>query len=377
MRFFGKGYFLSGYYGMNNTGDDALLLASLEGIYKFYSNDDISVGCYRSVTPTGFKKFSKNLSDPQGYKGENRLRNYWHSFISRCVVWGGGSVLHSYQDISIKRHMIKLSGKGVAVGVSVGPFESDDAKNECSKWLNECDFVGVRDKSSFNLAKSISPNANVRLTFDLAPSLLLNDGISLSEEVARKGICLCLCPVEEINIKSSTGRDERVKALAKILVEMYDNIGEPITLLDFNGHEVLGDSLVHDDLVRALPERVLVNHIEYQSDPIKVMNMMSSYRVVVSMRLHASIFSFLTRTPVISINYHKKCEGWCDQVGVPREYQIPLYKAVADGKAWSSEFSHLIVSALKSGFSKGFLMPVSTPENALELSLKNWSYDDK
>lgn len=377
MRFFGKGYFLSGYYGMKNTGDDALLLASLEGINKLYSNDNISVGCYRSVTPRDFKKFSKNLSDPQVYKGENRLRNYWHSFVSRCVVWGGGSVLHSYQDISIKRHMIKLSGKGVAVGVSVGPFESDDAKNECAKWLNECSFVGVRDKESFNLAMSIAPNANVRLTFDLAPGLLLNDGISLSGEVARKGVCLCLCPVEELNLNGSTGCDERVKELAAILVSMYDNIGEPITLLDFNGHEILGDSLVHRDLLRILPERVIVNHVKYQPDPIKVINMMSSYRVVISMRLHASIFSFLSRTPVISINYHKKCEGWCDQVGVPKDYQIPLYKTIADGKSWTSEFSNVILCALKSGFSKGFLMPVATPEDALKLSLKNWSHIDE
>lgn len=363
--------YLSGYYGMLNTGDDALMLAAAMGAQQWLDASDLTISSYRPLEMPGFGAFRKRLSDPQRFRGENRLRNYWQGLRNQRVIWGGGSVLHSLQDITIKRHMIQLTGSGIGLGVSLGPFENTHAEKACAKWLNECEFVGLRDKASFDLARALAPNANTALTFDLAPQLLLNPELDLPLDYQRAGICLCLCPVERLS--GDKGREQkRLAELAKLLVEIYRQTGEPITLLDFNGHITLGDAQVHRDLQALLPADVPVEYLPYQSNPLRVLQKLANFKLIISMRLHAAIFGFLVKTPVFSINYHQKCEGWGDQIKLARHLQLPLHKVLKQGAAWQSQFSEQLVDTVTSGLEEGFMAPELEPTQALTMSLANW-----
>lgn len=353
-----KNYYLCGYYGMENSGDDALLLSTMLGASRFLKVDTFSVNSPTQLQVPKRGVYQAKLVKTQRFRGENRLRQCFSASQSDGVIFGGGSVLHCDRDIQTKRLMMKLAGKGphLALGVGIGPFANSRAEKACAKFLNECTYTGVRDSNSFAIAKSISPKANIEQTFDLAPALtaeldkhFFNNQY---EDQFRRGIGVALCPRESLAqnqltneevIKDKQGgmlaEQRRIRAISEGLAQVHRATGEPIFLIDFNGHSTLGDAAVHDEIQKYLPVNIPVFRVPYDANPIRVMARLAKLKAVVSMRLHGSILSYMTDTPVISINYHSKCEGWCDQVGMPNEYRFnadlidsnQLAKVVIDG----------------------------------------------
>ena len=364
-----KGY-LVGYYGMHNSGDDALMLAATMGCQRFLDLHELQVSCYRPINLPGYYVQAAPLSDPQHFPGENRLRHYWHAFGKDAVVFGGGSVLHTAQDINIKRSLVRITGKGYALGVGLGPFQNSAAEKACAEFLNECEFVGVRDKHSLALAQSLAPAASVKSTFDLAPLLLEHPQLFAQRSDHKQGICVCLCPQERL-----LGRPEderaRLQSLATALNEVALATGEKITLLDFNGHSQLGDGPVHQELRALLSPELEISHIAYQNNPLRVMQILASFKVVLGMRLHASILAFLVNTPVISLNYHDKCEGWCEQIGLAEKLQFLCYRTSKSAQI-SALDSKALADVMIQGLDQGFQQPKLSQEEALTLTKLNW-----
>lgn len=361
---------LVGYYGMRNTGDDALMNATAWGAKRFLHTEQ------NLTSPIPLQLFSgemkpATLVERQKYSGQNRLKQYLLAMESDSVIFGGGSVLHNSRDINLKRHLMALSSgrNHLAIGVGIGPFADLKAEKACKKFLEECRYVGLRDKESFEMAKAIAPNANVELSFDLAPLLLQNENFELSD-VERHGIAVCLCPKERL----SGGLEQeksRLRRLANVLDSAQKHTGEEIYFVDFNGHESLGDRQVHQELASYLSSSTRYRFIEYDANPYRVLQRMASYKLAICMRLHASVFGFLTNTPVISLNYHRKCEAWCEQVGAPIELGFDASNFDPDA------LLDVINAGLETEFSKNQL----TVNQAIQAAMKNWrtpyAYNEK
>ncbi|WP_320821675.1 polysaccharide pyruvyl transferase family protein [Reinekea sp.] len=358
--------YICGYFGMRNTGDDALLLATVWGATNFMGHKAMRVSNVAPLKLPGLPFMPAGLKTQQHFRGENRLHQSAQALLSKRVIFGGGSVLHNSHDINLKRHLIKLSGrrKGLALGVGLGPFRDRDAEQNCAKLLNECEFVGLRDVDSFELAKHIAPHANVKLTFDLAPLMLLNERL-LFDGATRSGICFCLCPNERFS-GDTQAEHNRLVLLARAIVRLHRLTGEPITLLDFNGHATLGDEQVHAALRALLPTSVPVSHLHYHHNPLVVLQRLASFKAVVSMRLHGSVMAYLADTPVISLNYHSKCAGWCRQIGQPERLQFDAKNIDLDR----------LVNVISDGIALGFMSPTLALSAALEKSLSNWRIND-
>ena len=386
--------YLCGYYGMQNSGDDALLYATLNGLKTHFSPSRFNVNTPTKLLVPEYGDFSPSIAYRQRYKGENRVLQLLSAMRSNQVVFGGGSVLHCQRDMEVKYMMMKLAGKGphLALGVGVESFASGSAEKACRRFLNRCDYVGVRDSQSYEIAKGIAPNANIELTFDLAPSLLplldkyvnnvdsalktetlQSDGESDSKEilgsknaVTRRGIGVLLCPRESISNHSGASELEvekgRLVEIAHALREIHSETGQPIYIFDMNGHSHLGDQHVHDTLQSLLPASVPVFRYSYQSNPLRLISQLSRLKMCVAMRLHGSIFSYLARTPVLSVNYHDKCDGWCDQIGMPMQYRFDAAQVDAPG----------IIEAAISGIKQGFAAGTLSVEEACEKSVKNF-----
>ncbi|SMF54653.1 Polysaccharide pyruvyl transferase family protein WcaK [Alteromonadaceae bacterium Bs31] len=359
--------YLVGYYGMRNTGDDALMLATAWGANTFLGSSEFIVNSPRTVRLPGEQVLPATLAEVQGIRGENRLRQYANALRSNTVIFGGGSVLHSSQDIAIKRHLIKLSGnkQALALGVGVGPFKDNRAEKLCTKFLNECEFVGVRDQQSLDIAKAIAPAANVKLTFDLAPLLTLNKHYT-AERNERVGIAICLCPNERLS-GGMSDEVSRLNVLAEALTRIYIETGRKVTLIDFNGHDSeLGDNKVHQELKWRLPEVLVKEHLYYNENPLQVLKRLAGFELVIGMRLHAAILAYLAETPVIPLNYHSKCAGWCEQIGISEDY-------IFDSRQFDPQ--HLVNEAT-SILSGNYKQPTLTTAKATELALNNWRFQN-
>ena len=85
------------------------------------------------------------------------------------------------------------------------------------------------------------------------------------------------------------------------------------------------------------------------------------------MRLHASVFGFLTETPVISLNYHAKCKEWCDQTGMPESH---IFDA--------SDFDPgVLLNVARQGLEDGFKKNGLRINSAIQASMKNWRFNDE
>lgn len=362
--------YLVGYYGMQNTGDDALMYASAWAAKSMLGCNNTIVGLYGDYTRETHCENKLLLRYKQQFSGQNRLLHYKTAMQSKRIIFGGGSVLHSETDINLKRQLMFLSNpkKSLAVGVGLGPFNSVAAEKSCAKFLNECGYVGVRDNESLSIALALAPKANVHKTFDLAPLLLCSKKLKpqLNE---RKGIALTLCSVaiDAMGKTDNAEEEKRVEQFATLISKLYEKTGEPITLIEFNGHSSLGDWNINNKIVARLSNKVPVTIKKYDPNPIALLENLSSYKAILSMRLHGSILGYLANTPVLSINYHSKCKGWCDEIGLPEDYQIDLVNLDTEK----------IISQITTGILMDFKRPTLTINTALKNSLSNWSIQDE
>lgn len=356
--------YLMGYYGMKNTGDDILMYTSRWGIQNQLGDTQVKVSCLADVKCEEFGNV-EGLPTSK-FRGHHRFLHYKNALQSEKVIFGGGSVLHSEKDIQFKRHLVRLAGakQSRCVGVGIGPFESKKAENACRLFLNECGFIGVRDPESYALGKALAPNANIHLTFDLAP-LLLCDQDQKWTPIERKGVMFNFCQLatDAFGNVNEKNEQQRIDMAVQSIESVWHKTHEPIYLLDFNGHEQFGDFHVHQKIMQRVSDDVVITHIPYDHNPLKVLQRIAGFKATVAMRLHAVILSFLVNTPVISINYHNKCRSWCKQVGVPEQYQFE-----ADDIA-----PELLASQLAEGFGTGFAKTTLNPEEARVLALRNWS----
>jgi polysaccharide pyruvyl transferase WcaK-like protein len=362
--------YLVGYYGMQNSGDDALMNATAWGAKHLINCENTIVGLYGDHTREIQSDHKVALKFNQRFPGQNRLLHYKSALQSKRIIFGGGSVLHSETDINLKRQLMFLSNpkKSLAVGVGIGPFNSLGAEKACAKFLNECGYVGVRDAESLDVAKRIAPNANVKKTFDLAPLLLCSKEYK-PNKIERKGIAMSLCSVaiDAMGKTDKLAEQQRFEKFAELIKQLYINTGEPITLIEFNGHSSLGDWKINNNIIAKLDNTVPINVEKYEPNPIKLLEKLSSYRAIISMRLHGSILGFLANTPVLSVNYHSKCEGWCEEVGMSKDYQIDLFNLNIEK----------IVSSIVKGLSTSFIPPILSVNAALNNSLSNWSIQNE
>ncbi|MFQ3208212.1 MAG: polysaccharide pyruvyl transferase WcaK-like protein [Glaciecola sp.] len=355
--------YIVGYYGQNNTGDDALLYsARWASHYLLYSQNNI----VSSATSSKCKEFGDIKAIPKAlFRGHQRLLHYKNALQSEKVIFGGGSVLHTESDIQLKRHLIALAGRKQSrcVGVGLGPFTSLGAEKACVKFLSECGFIGFRDKQSYDIAKNLCPDANVELTFDLAPTMLCNQNNKLVE-IERSGIMFNFCQ-QAIDAYGNTNNKiefRRIQSAIEIIERIWLETSEPIYLLDFNAHCCFGDFQIHRKIIAQLNEKISVTHIQYDPNPFRVLQRIAGFKASVCMRLHASIMSFMVKTPSISINYHNKCKSWCEQIGMSEEYQFDALEVC----------SNSVANALKKCLGTEFTKPILTTEEAIKASLSNW-----
>ncbi|MBL4631698.1 MAG: polysaccharide pyruvyl transferase family protein [Paraglaciecola sp.] len=355
--------YLTGYYGMQNTGDDVLLYTTRWACHHLLGATHNKVS---SASLIKCDEFGDVQAMPEpSFRGHRRFLHYKNALQSEKVIFGGGSVLHSSRDIEFKRHLLKLSGRknSRAVGVGIGPFESIDAEKSCAKFLNECGFTGVRDSESLIIAQTIAPNANVRLTFDLAPLMLCHQ-LNRLVDIERHGIMFNFCqqavdPFGKLNKKNE---QRRVDMAVAAIEQTWQHTQEPIFLLDFNNHSQFGDFHVHNQIMSRVASDVPMTHIPYTPIPFKVLQRIAGFKATVSMRLHSAILSFMANTPALSINYHKKCRSWREQIGVPKNYQFDAQ--TIDPTQLSQQLKH--------GVGTGFAKPAMNPDEAVQAALLNW-----
>ncbi len=307
-----KNILISGYYGFNNTGDEAMI----ETMSTLLAKKD----CSLSVLSSNPDK-TKELYNVRAYD-RFKLSEIKKAIKEADLVVSGGGTL--FQDITSKKSIwyylgvIKLAQlmrkKVVVCYQGMGPLDTKFYRWMTKHILNKksVKFVGLRDQKAIDFAKSIGIKENKivfssDMIFMMKPpqaeriDKIIKDNV-LNYEEGQK-----LIGISTREWKDKDRTDELAKA-ADLIVERYN---ARIVFFPFHKpkdaeiSKIVMHKMKHEDKACLMPNRYL---------PSEILGAMGRMDVNIGVRLHSLIFSACGNVPTIGISYDPKIDGFLDMI---------------------------------------------------------------
>lgn len=323
----------SGYYGMDNFGDDlfGFICSSAASLFwrhaktRLLSPSLLGVNANFAV-PNIIRELYAN---PNSAGGVTRLIFAFREALRNDVlVLGGGSVMSSQTSVvqNVLFNSSHLTGiKLAAMGISIGPFENIQERNKARQLLSNFVFVSVRDKASYQLAEEFELQCPIVNAGDLAglmPMLTVQE--ENSTEQSEQIIGLALCPYESI-VGGDVGiEDQRNRALVEAVIKLANKIGARVYVFSLNNHRAFGDDALAQDICSQLSSAGIRYRMFRHMDAgvLETWQRISICSIFVSVRLHGAIAAYLNRIPFVLVEYHKKCSDFLEDIGQPENLRI-------------------------------------------------------
>jgi len=309
---------ISGYYGFNNTGDEAILTSMVRAFKEKIPQIKIVV-------------LSQNpLQTSQTYqvKAINRLHLVSilnHLRDTSLFISGGGGLL---QDSTGKGWSI-LYYLGLILGAKifrvpvmiyaqgVGPANKQINK-KLMKWiLNKVDLITVRDNPSKELLENLGVvNPSIYVNSD--PSFLLRrkDTTDIMDKYPhlRELIYLNNSPVIGISVREyKENRKDLRGTFAKIADDLIENYKVKIIFLPFKFDE---DVHISEEILSLMKNKNQANVLKTRLEPEELLSLLSRLSLMVGVRLHSIIFSTMAGIPFIALNYDPKVKNFVENLGL-------------------------------------------------------------
>ena len=303
---------ISGYYGFNNSGDDAILFAIIDNLRKIKKDIRIVV-LSKNPKDTAAKYSVDSIDRFNLFKVIGTMRK------TRLFLNGGGTLI---TDITSTRslmyylatiYLAKQNGLKVMMYANgVGPISKSLNRYFTSKILNLVDVITLREEASgleleaLGIRKpEIIVTADPALGLDAASSSEVEQIFSKEKIPADK-------PLIGFFIRKWTGYDEYSQVLAKAadyMTETYN--AKPVFIpLHFPS-----DLAIAKDIASKMQQQPLIFEEMYSVD--KLLGIMKRLELVIGMRLHALIYSVSLSVPVIGLIYDPKVQGFLEYVDQP------------------------------------------------------------
>jgi len=307
---------ISGYYGFNNTGDEAILTSMVRAFKEKIPQIKIVV---LSHSP---------LQTSQAYqiKTINRL----HLIdIMRCLrdtnlfISGGGGLLQDstgkgwsilyYLGLILIAKIVKVPVMIYAQGI--GPVNKQINK-KLIKWiLNKVDLITVRDNSSKELLENLGVvKPSVYVNSD--PVFLLKkkniNHIIDNYPYIQKLINPDDRPLIGVSVREykSNGSDSK-RIFAQAADYLIKNYQAKIIFLPFKFDE---DVHISEEILSLMKNKAEV--LKIKLEPEELLSVLSRLSLVIGVRLHSIIFSSMANIPFIAFNYDPKVRYFVEDLGL-------------------------------------------------------------
>jgi len=302
---------LSGYYGFDNSGDDALLKAVIDTIRKEKPDVKILV----------LSKKPKETMEEHNVFSINRydffaIKKYLKR--SRLFVYGGGSLI---QDITSTQSLIyytvllqfakRYGLKLMVYGNGIGPIIRNHNISRAKKALSMCDYISLREPESLEEVKRLGVDLDkvtVKLSVDPVFTIDVDAGQNVDSIFASEGIDLSKkyfavsCRTWKYNEVHFTDK------MAKVIEEVSRkyNIIPMYVPMHPNDYTIL-----REIMAKAKTENVLLSKIY---DVSQFLAIIRETHFAMSMRLHTLIYAVSTGVPVIGLVYDPKVKFFVEYV---------------------------------------------------------------
>lgn len=299
---------ISGYYGFDNFGDDAILHVLVSELKKTYHTPSITV---ISNNP---RKVSKV------YGVESIYRFNFGAIIQKmkdCDVFisGGGSLLQdatSFRSFLYYLGLIHMANdfdkKSIVYGQGIGPISTIFARFLTRKVLLNSSFVAVRDRESQNFLKQIRVD-----------STLVTDPVWNLSEIERDTILQA--DKENIGVQLrewKTLSDKTINIIADTIEAKFNNEKYRINLIALQESQ---DLRIMQKLKNILLEKNLKSEIRiYSTSYLSIqqsLNLFGSLDYLIAMRYHACLAAINFRVPTLALSYDPKVKHLALESKIP------------------------------------------------------------
>lgn len=308
---------ISGYYGFDNTGDEAILAAMIQALRKQEEKVEITV---LSANPP-------KTASAYGVKAVSR-NSLWQIIqelkTSQLFLSGGGGLL---QDITSQRtvpyyltlvYLAKLLGVPTAFyAQGIGPLEGKLGRFLTARIGKKVDLVTLRDQQSRQelLNLGFSPE-KIIVTADPVFGLLPEgDGLKLLEQ---EGVVKDQRPLLGISLRSWQGLENYQQVIAQVAQKAMEKWQAQVIFLPFH---LPSDYETCLQVASLVPGETKVLSGNYH--PTNYLSLIGQLDFLLGMRLHALIFAARMGVPLLGISYDPKIDRFLElaggQPGVPVE----------------------------------------------------------
>ncbi len=327
---------ISGYYGFNNSGDDAILLAIIDNLRSI--KKDIRIVVLSKSPKDTAKNYEVDSIDRFNLFEVIRTMKRTKLFLN-----GGGNLI---QDVTSTRslmyylttiYLAKLIGLKVMLYANgIGPVSRGSNRYFTSRIINLVDVITLREEtSSLELAALGIKKPEIIVTAD--PALGLGPANSeeidsIFEQVGISGDC----PLIGFSMRKWAGYDR----YSSIIAQAADYLEEK-----YNARSIFiplhfpSDLAVAEDIASKMKHTPFILRNMYGID--KTLGIMKRLDMVLGMRLHALIYSVSLSVPVIGLIYDPKVQGFLEYVKQPsagnvEDLDLESLKKLID-EVWSNK----------------------------------------
>lgn len=292
---------ISGYYGFDNAGDEAVLSGLVRNLYE--CGEDIDRIVALSIAP-GATSTAHGIAAVNRYRPADLLRT-----LRECelLLSGGGSLLQDvtsahgiYYYLAVVRAAQLMGRRTMFVAQGIGPLLRPRSRRLVAAVANRLDAITVRDQPSAELLRQIGVRKPIEVTAD--PALLLGVPASPRAIVSRFGVALR--PWDSGDLATTVG-----KACGDVLTNGEAALFSMQPAIDlpeserfrqaWNGASEEGRSFLYPSDA-GLP--ALVREIA-QCD------------LMIGMRLHALILAAACGIPSLALSYDPKVTAFMEATG--------------------------------------------------------------
>ena len=313
---------ISGYYGFDNCGDEAVLFAMIHCLKELLPNARITV---LSANP-------KKTCELYGVKAVNRWNPVSVAFaILKCrlLISGGGSLL---QDVTSAKspgyylgviRIAHLFRKKVMIySQGVGPLNVAKNRTRVSRVLNRCHAITLRDERSADLLSDLGIRRDMAVTCDPVLALGRDDIYNDAGKVDLREFGLFNDSGIDLNPLLFTAircwKDDRHIAQVADFLDMQARDGWNILLVP--AHYPDDSDAIAMLCARMTAQPFCVDRVLSAREFIYLTAMADR---VFSMRLHGLICAMAMGTPIIGLSYDPKVDAFMEQAGLER-YCLPF-----------------------------------------------------
>lgn len=303
-----KNILISGYYGFNNTGDEAMI----ETMSTLLAKRD-----YGLIVLSSNPERTKELYNVQAYDRYKFFEIVKAIKKSDMVISGGGTL---FQDITSKKSIwyylgivkiAQLLGKKVCVAYQgMGPLKTKLYRMMTRNILNKksVKLVALRDEHAMEFAKELGIKEN-KIEFS-------SDMIFMMQPPAKER---CLKILKDnvhglkdgqklIGLSVREWKDkDRTDLFAKLADDLHEKYDARIVFFPFHKpkdaeiSKIIMHKMKHEDQAVLMPNRYL---------PSEILGTMGLMDVNIGVRLHSLVFSAVMNVPTVGISYDPKIDGF-------------------------------------------------------------------